>query len=270
MKEGVYEHKNLYYRVNDFQPARPTLVFVHGLSGSSSAWATYEERFKNSYNVLTFDIRGHGVSMKPRSYAEYSMRHFSDDLYDLVRHLGIAQFVLVGHSFGSLINLGFVAEHHDMIRAAVFLSPHYNVHSVAAARLIKPLLALLIKFELPLPFPKPRTHIDYKYYRHTGDWNVRRMFADIRNTGLRVYIYCTMQSYDFNGENTLANIRMPVLLVHGKRDTIFPVRYAETMAARIKGSKLVLIEDADHILVLNHEERVIKEIDDFVKNLPAM
>ncbi len=58
MKEAYYE--GIYYRKNEFHPDRITLVFSHGVSGSSSAWWPYEKIFKNKYNVLFMTFAGTG------------------------------------------------------------------------------------------------------------------------------------------------------------------------------------------------------------------
>ena len=93
MKEDYFQPKNIYYRISRNFPQKPTLVFVHGLSGSSSAWKKYEEKFEKQYNVLTFDLRGHGKSEKQRQLRDYEIRHFADDIHELVTHLNIKNFV---------------------------------------------------------------------------------------------------------------------------------------------------------------------------------
>ena len=52
------------------------MVFVHGVSGSSSAWWPYEKIFENKYNILTFDIRGHGKLKKFPNYSDYKIKNF--------------------------------------------------------------------------------------------------------------------------------------------------------------------------------------------------
>jgi len=107
-------------------------------------------------------------------------------------------------------------------------------------------------------------HIDYSKYKNTGDWNIRRMSADIRNTGLRVFLYCLKQSYEFDRKGFLGSINIPVLIIHGKKDTIFPVKNSIIMAERINDFRLILLENADHIIVLNNFPEVSKAIENFI------
>ncbi len=265
MKESYLPSKNIYYRTNDFVAGRPTLVFVHGLSGSSSAWDAYEKTFENICNILSFDMRGHGLSWKPKGYESYRIEDFADDLHEIAEYLHIEKYILIGHSLGSLVVLAFLMKYQDEVEKVIFLAANYNIREMNRAKLISPFIATGISILKRLPFPlKIRGHIDYALYPNSGDWNIPRMFADIKNTNLRVYLYATKQSYNFDGSDFLEEIHLPTLIIHGENDTIFPVERGRLMAEKIKGSKFVILEDADHILVLNKPREISDEIKKFV------
>ena len=115
MKEHIFDDR-IYYRTNEFKPDRLTLVFSHGVSGSSSAWIPYEKIFENKYNILFYDIRGHGKSKKYPNYSDYEIKNFAEDLHDLITHLKIKKFILISNSFAGLIAFGIfekLSEKHD-------------------------------------------------------------------------------------------------------------------------------------------------------------
>ncbi|PIX10900.1 hypothetical protein COZ73_04160 [Candidatus Falkowbacteria bacterium CG_4_8_14_3_um_filter_36_11] len=267
MKESFLPQTNICYRINDFNPQKQTIVFVHGVSGSLSAWQEFEKRFKQKYNILMFDLRGHGRSFKPRTYESYRIELFAQDLRDLIDYFNINKCVLISHSYGNLITLAFLKNNQNRVDRAVLLSPQYAVKKIPLARIFMPLFRLAAKIKLPVPFSKIRGRVDYAKYKNTTDWNIRRNFADIRNTGLRVYLYCACQAHGFNGENILAKIKIPVLIIHGKKDTIFPLKYTQVMADKIPAAKMIVINNADHILVLNHFREIAPMIENFVEGL---
>jgi pimeloyl-ACP methyl ester carboxylesterase len=90
------------------------------------------------------------------------------------------------------------------------------------------------------------------------------MAADIGNTTWRVYLYCTRQIYAVHAESALQSIRVPVLLIHGRRDSIFNVDNARYMATQMPHARLVVIDEADHIIVLNHPDAVGNAIERFL------
>ena len=139
MKEHFLESRGIYYRTNDWESGRNTLVFVHGLVGSSAAWKPFEEYFKDSCNVLTYDLRGHGKSLKPTAYDAYAIREHVTDLEELIRTLGVNKFTLISHSFGTLIALEYIAIHADTLEHIVFLSPSFSLNKIRKTRMVRPI-----------------------------------------------------------------------------------------------------------------------------------
>lgn len=266
MKEAYFKN-TIYYKKNTFRPGRKTLVFVHGLSGSSSAWLKYEKKFEKKYNVLSFDLRGHGKSLKFRKYEAYEIKNFTQDMYDLLQFLKIKHPIIVCHSFGTLLVLEYLVYHQKTVSAVVFLGPGFKMGERLGEKILKFILKTTPLFKL-FPFREIKGgHVDYSNYKNTSDWNLRRTIADVSNTSLRVYAYCMKQTYSFDREKFLGKIKVPVLLMHGKEDSIIPVENSLKMHEKIKGSNLVLIENTDHIVVLNNFKEVSKGIEEFIKSL---
>jgi pimeloyl-ACP methyl ester carboxylesterase len=264
VNEYFNERHGIYYRTNTFEPGRPTLVFVHGVSGSSSAWRPYEARFSPLYNIVTYDLRGHGKSRKYAHLRDYAIDRFIDDLSALLDGLFIERCTLIGHSFATLLALEFLRRHQDRVASAVLASADFDVGRAGGARLLERILRPVGIMDW-LPFrPGPGAHVDYARYPRSGDWNIPRMAADIGNTTWRVYLYCTRQIYAVHAESALQSIRVPVLLIHGRRDSIFNVENARYMATQMPHARLVVIDEADHIIVLNHPDAVGNAIERFL------
>jgi pimeloyl-ACP methyl ester carboxylesterase len=265
MKEG-YLDNGVYYRHNELRSGRATLIFVHGLSGSSSAWRFYEGRF-DKYNLLFFDLRGHGKSVKKDDFDYYALENIADDIAELARTLGLGKFVLIGHSFGALLALDFANKYKDMVMGLVLLAPDYRISQTVRAKIARPFfgIAKIITFK---PFRERRgAHIDYRKFLNTGDWDAGRIFTDIKNTSLRVYFYCLWQADKIDGDKMISDIKIPVLIVHGKKDTVFPSSDSARMARKIPGARLMILPDANHILVINNYKEVGDEIEKFVDNI---
>lgn len=246
MEEFLFKEKT-YYRTNKFETSKTTLVFVHGVCGSSSAWWEYEKKFKEKYNILSFDIRGHGKSHRYEKYEDYEIANFTNDLYELIDYLNIKNFIMISHSYGTFISLDFVSKYKNLVKALVFLSPNFNVSIMPETKILKPVFNILSKIKYPISLKKERKHLDYlTNYSNAGDFNIKRTIADVSNTGLRVYLYCMNQSFSFNGENILSKINIPTLIIHGKKDTIFPIKYGILMASKIKDSEIVMLENVCH------------------------
>jgi pimeloyl-ACP methyl ester carboxylesterase len=265
VQEYLLPGTGIYYRTNTILPNRPALVFVHGLSGSSSAWLEFEQYFESRYNLLTFDLRGHGKSRKFPNYEDYEIKKLAGDITELVRAAGITTFTLVSHSFGTIIALEFAAGHPEMVNKIVLLSPIFDIQNVAYIKMGRfALLSLAPCFGALPASSKPGRHIDYLKYRGTGDWNLRRICADLPNTTLRVYFYCLKQIYKFVRNDILAHSNIPVLILHGENDTMSPIRNSVRAAATIRNVKLIRIADANHMLPINKQKEICEAIESFV------
>lgn len=265
MQDHHFGERDIAYRTNEFRASRQTLVFIHGLSGSTSAWELYERYFEDAYNILTYDIRGHGYSNRPREYQDYKLTEYTADLEALLEHLEIDSCILVSHSFGSLIAEQYLIEYPRRVRKAVLLSPCAAPYQNPIARLAYPFTWLATALLKVLPFSHHAgRRVDYSKYPDTTDWDIPIMWANIRANSLHVYIYCTLQTFHLDVRHHLKDISIPILLIHGNRDTIFPVRNAKYMHEHLSNSQLILLKDIDHILVLNRFPEVSKAIAEFV------
>ena len=263
MQESYY--KDIYYKTNNFEPNWLTLVFVHGLVGSSSAWIPYEKIFEKKYNVLTYDIRGHGQSKKFTNYSDYEIKYFAEDLQSLISHLNISKFILISHSFGTLIAGEYVKLYQEHVAGIVFLSPIFGLEKGWTGKILRPILKLTKIFNL-FPFKqKPRGHVDYLKHPNSTDWNIKRTIADAKNTTLRVHLYVLRQSLVPEQEYFLEKIKVPTLIVHGVKDTMVPEKQAIALSTKIPNAEIVLIPDTDHVIVLNNVKEVSQAIESFVE-----
>jgi pimeloyl-ACP methyl ester carboxylesterase len=266
MKEYYLEENRIYYRTNEFKPDRLTLVFVHGVSGSSSAWLNYEPIFENRYNILFYDIRGHGLSKKYPNYADYEIKKFADDLFDLVSYLKITKFVLISNSFGSLIALEYLKLHTETVLANIFTSPAMYLEQEPSAKKTRPILKAVNKILSFLPFnPKPRGHVDYSKYLNSKDYDIGRNIADMRNTTLRVHFYTLEQSLFPNQEYFLEKINTPTLIMHGEIDSWVPIKNSIRMSKEIKNSEFVSIPNVGHDTARNSVKEISEAIESFLE-----
>lgn len=266
MKE-FYFKKKIYYRKNDFKTNLKTLVFIHGISGSSSAWLNYEKALENKYNILVFDIRGHGKSKKYSKYSDYQIKYFVNDFYELITFLEINKFILISHSYATLIASAFINKYAEKVEANIFLSPVLGIEK----KIISKFINLILKFSYFLQFLpfKERFggHVDYTKYKNSRDWTLNRCYADLKNTDLRVYFYGLENFLSGKNNYFLDKISMPTLIVHGEKDTIIPVKNSIELSRKIKNAELKIIPNADHIIVLNNSEDILVILNLFLKEI---
>ncbi len=67
---------------------------------------------------------------------------------------------------------------------------------------------------------------------------------------------------------TLAEINLPVLILHGEEDALIPVKEAQAMAAEIRGATLHLVPGAGHLPPLENPAIFNHAVREFLNTLP--
>lgn len=118
--ERFYFHgSNCTLSAVDFgNPDRPDLVIVHGMRDHALAMSGIAREFAADYHVVVPDLRGHGDSDNPGSYA---MIQLIADLAALIRHHGLSRPVLIGHSLGGHIVMKYAAIYPNEVPALVLI-----------------------------------------------------------------------------------------------------------------------------------------------------
>jgi pimeloyl-ACP methyl ester carboxylesterase len=94
-------HHTTYFKCDSL----PWVTFVHGAGGSSSIWFKQLRAFKEHFNVLLVDLRGHGKSKQPiyEKLKSYTFDIIGDEVIEVLDHLKIKSTHWVGVSLGTII-----------------------------------------------------------------------------------------------------------------------------------------------------------------------
>jgi pimeloyl-ACP methyl ester carboxylesterase len=95
------------------------LVWCHEFAGSMESWAAQVHFFSRYYRVITYNARGYPPSGVPTEPAAYSQDLAIEDLYGLLRHLGIDQAYIGGLSMGGSTTVHFGIRHPEMAKALI-------------------------------------------------------------------------------------------------------------------------------------------------------
>jgi pimeloyl-ACP methyl ester carboxylesterase len=95
------------------------LVWCHEFAGSMESWLPQVHYFARRYRVITYNARGYPPSEVPQDAKAYSQDIAVEDLYGLLRHLGIEQAYVGGLSMGGATSLHFGIRHPHMARALI-------------------------------------------------------------------------------------------------------------------------------------------------------
>ena len=100
---------------------RPPMVMAHGSSDDGLCWTNLAKEIQDSYDIIMFDARGHGLSDPPTPSDPADVQ--VEDLAALIRALKLERPILMGHSMGSASVAQFAARYPDVPRAVILEDP---------------------------------------------------------------------------------------------------------------------------------------------------
>lgn len=95
------------------------LILSHEFAGDYRSWETQIRYFSRRYRVITWNYRGYPPSAVPDDPAAYSEEQLVEDLYGLLRALGIEQAHVAGLSMGGAVALKLGIAHPEVCRSLV-------------------------------------------------------------------------------------------------------------------------------------------------------
>ncbi|MEP7172344.1 MAG: alpha/beta hydrolase [Aestuariivirga sp.] len=112
----------------------PPMVLLHGVGLNQSIWTGQVKALESDFQVITYDLLGHGRSAPARSNAP--LADWVDQLKGVVRDMVLEKFMLVGFSFGGLIAQAYAAQHSHMIDKLVLMSTVYDRNEAERASVL--------------------------------------------------------------------------------------------------------------------------------------
>lgn len=100
---------------------KPVLLLAHGYSDDGLSWAAFAKELEADYDIIMADARGHGLTDPPTPADSPDAQ--CEDLAGLIRELGLAKPILMGHSMGSSSVAWFAARYPDVPRAVILEDP---------------------------------------------------------------------------------------------------------------------------------------------------
>ena len=235
------------------------LILIHGFLGSSKMWEPQINFFKNHFRVITPDLPGFGKSNKAKSHN--SIQSIANLLMDCLEEKKIDKFYLLGHSMGGMIVQEMAKEYGNKIVKLICYSTGP-------------------RGEMPGRFEsvdQSRENLKKKGLEITAKniaktWFVRKEKAKYFDTCIEAGKQTSTKAADdaliafknWNGVDTLKNIKNETLIVWGDQDKSYNLEQIKTLEKSIKKSKLVIFKNCAHNVHLEQPNKFNNTIKNFL------
>jgi len=251
-----------YTASRQFDPARETVVFVHGTAMDHSVWALQSRYFAyHNYNILAFNLPGHGQS---EGEPIETIEGYASWLVNVLAQTNAPCFHLVGHSMGALIALEAAGQYADRAPKLASLSLVGFSYPMA----VSPVL---------LNAAENRPSEAYEMmtqWSHTsslggepnpGFWSAGGQMSMMENSRIgAVFTDLVACNAYKNGPAAFEKISAPILFISGVLDKMAPAKLAKAEAEKNQSAEIVMLPKCGHSIMSENPDGVREALKDFI------
>lgn len=270
-----------------WDPTQPTVVFSHGYALSRDSWHFQRQALRGQYRMVFWDQRGHGQSQNV-DLTNMSIDLLGQDLWAVVKQTcPTGPIILVGHSMGGMTVMAAAAARPDILEervvgvALVATSPSHLRHNTFGWGLAGAVVqratpaALQALATIPRVTRRTRNAIsaaeEFMVKRYSFASEVPTEVADavvrmIRETTVPV-LAAFMDKFDDHDKRAALVLfnRIETLVLVGDQDVMTPQSYSDRIVRRIPHAEYVVVQQAGHMVAMEHPELVTDHLRDFLR-----
>lgn len=273
----------IWYRVTG-QGSKTPILMLHGGPGYPSYYFNPLMELGKERPVITFDQLGCGRSDRITDTTLMTVESYIEQTRKLLDHLGVKEFYLYGHSWGSMLGTDYYLKYRDGIKGLILASPCLSskLWVSDADTLISTLpdtISVILRNEIKGE-RQDSVKLSLAIESYFSNFYTRKQppSADLDSAGSQMgtnvyqhmwgtsefFVLGTLKNYDRT--NDLKRIDIPTLYITGEFDAARPntVKYYQSLTPN---SRLTIISNAGHMTMHDNPTEDIKAISDFVNEL---
>ncbi|MEM7406748.1 MAG: alpha/beta hydrolase [Pseudomonadota bacterium] len=241
---------NLHYDVTDeTQPWRPDgapIAFHHGVGACADLWRGWVPALCDRHRLIRFDMRGHGRS-KEAHHGQWSLSGMVADFAAVIDAVTTDPVHIVGESVGGTVALAYALSYPERVRT---LTVSNGAHRGGKVQNLESWAALMGREGMA---GWSRYMMEQRFHpgaisRAAATWFEQQQASALPNAVLDAV--AVLVDTDLSGR--LAELRMPVLLLHPDASPFIPVSVMATLADGVAGSRLHVFSNSRHGLPFSH------------------
>ena len=268
------------------------VVMVHP-GGPGIEWSFVRmRRLEKFATVVYIEPIGTGASSRLKDPHGYTMDRYVSDVEELREHLGLERFVLLGHSHGGFVAQAYAIAHPGHLRGLVL----YDTSPVTGPEWEKDVESNVEWFKDEPWFAEAKDGLAHEtsaktdeemteVFRHEfplyfAEWTKRAKEFEPYRAAVQITAAPGQATSDstassavgvapvFDVRARLGEIRVPTLVIVGKKDFVTSEKFATMIHEGIRGSQLLLLRHSGHMGHIEEPAAFAEGIHAFLKTLP--
>lgn len=260
-----------------------TVVFVHGHCLAKESWfdvrAQLQARWGDNVRMVFYDHRGHGESQNA-DVSSYTIDQLGRDLAAVVRtSVPTGPYVVIGHSMGGMTAMSYARQHLAELGerlvgvGLVATAAHGIAEEGLGACLAHPVVSIFRSAVRRVPtvmsaskrmsrgICAPIVRAAGCGSRRVSPRVVALASAMLNDTSVVTMAGFLGSLHDFDESESLSALAViPTVVVCGSDDMMTPMRHSRTIAALLPAARMVTVENAGHMVILERAGDVAEAV----------
>jgi len=227
------------------------LIFVHGAGNTGLVWHYQTKHFADSEAI---NLPGH-----PEGKLCTSVDQYVEWLHEYIRRKDYSKSVIAGHSMGGAIAQLYALNYPQEIGGLILID--------TGARLrVLPDFLKQLEESISDSDERFRNLIEPRYSQ--VDPEVKRIIISrVMEVGAAMELNDFRCCDKFDIMDKVGQIKVPTLVICGSADEVTPPKYAQYLADKITGSKLIVIDGGTHLCFVEKPAEANRAIEEFLSGL---
>ena len=233
---------------------RETVLFIHGAGGGQYTWSYQKGYFERQFNPIVIELPGHGES---EGEGEQDIARYAEYVHSFIQALGLPKVFLIGHSMGGAIVQTLALAHPEVMKGIVLVGTGSRLKVLD-----------IIRDGIKNNFGETVKKInELSYSQKAPPILIERGVSDLMRCQPEV-LYGDYYACDrFDIMKDVEKIHLPTLILCGENDQLTPLKYSQFLQSRINGSKLEVLSNAGHMVMMESPQAFNEKIHGFVEEL---
>lgn len=246
------------------------VLFVHGFSQAHLSWLRQvtDPGLLAALRMVTFDLRGHGLSDKPTAREAYQpAKPWADDVKAVIDATGLVRPVLVGWSYAGRVVADYLLVHGAGAVAGVNFVDAVTNAAMNAQAPANAFAGQMVAPDMATQIAGTRAFLRACFSRPPSAEDFETMVAF--NAMMPPAIRRNMLGRPTPYEDMLRALTIPVLVTHGREDKAILPTIGEYTARTVPGARLSMYDGVGHLPFWEEVPRFNAELLEFVRRARA-
>lgn len=244
-----------FYRISDCTETQKHIaLFLHGSGGDGSVWDYQFSGLGSICNLIIPDLPCHGRS---KGNMMNTVAEYVEWLDHFIATLKLSSFFLVGHSLGGAIAQEYTYKNPEKPKGLILIGTgiRFNVFPYY-------LQLLQDDFEAAV-----KTSCMEAYSSSVSNDLYQKGYEMLLKNGKSLLYLDMISCKQFDSSSWISSIETPALIFCGRDDKITPCEGSRELANRLSNSRLHIISDAGHMVMIESPEVLNSIVKSFMEEI---